>query len=237
MFFSKDIEVDIHDVDYNGVARLSSLMKYIQTAAQTQLTTNGMSYEQLKEMGRAFILSRITMEFTETVRAYDRLTAVTFPCDSRGFSFLRCYALERDGVRIGRAASVWALIDVETRKLQRVESFELGLETYKPHELAIGRFSIPHTLTEVGTYTVGYGETDQNLHMNNTKYPDIYSTFLPLTDKRIHTITISYLNEAPFGERLTVYRTMDDDGVYYMRTVRADGKINTEAQIFLVDIV
>ncbi len=236
MFFKTNVEVDIHDVDYNGVARLSSLMKYIQTAAQTQLTTNGMSYDELKEMGRAFILSRITMEFTETVRAYEHLTAITFPCDSRGFSFLRCYALERDGETIGRAASVWALIDVETKKLQKVDSFELGLETHAPHELAVGRFSMPHDLIKVGTYKVGYGETDQNMHMNNTKYPDIYSTFLPLAGKRIHTITISYLNEAPLGEELTVYSKQEDDGVYYMRTVREDGKTNTESQIFLVDI-
>lgn len=237
MEFSKRIEVDIHDVDYNGIARLSSLMRYIQTAAQSQLTANGLSYERLREMGRAFILSRITMEFTEMVRAYDRLEAITFPCESRGFSFLRCYSLVRDGITLGRAASIWALVDVDTRKLQRVDSFELGLKTHSPHELTVARFSVPHTLREVGKYTVSYGETDQNMHMNNTKYPDIYSTFLPLEGKRIHTITISYLNEAPLGEKLTVYSTKDQDGVYYMRTVREDGKVNTEAQIFLVDIV
>ena len=91
-FYRKNIEVDIHDVDFNGVARASSLMRYIQMAAQSQLTDNGLSYDALKNKKRAFILSRIKMEFTKDVRAYEKLSAITFPCDSRGYSFLRCYS-------------------------------------------------------------------------------------------------------------------------------------------------
>ena len=236
MEFRKNIEVDIHDVDHNGVARLSSLMRYIQTAAQSQLTENGMSYDQLKEMRRAFLLSRIKMEFTESVKAYDPLTAISYPCESRGFSFLRCYALERDGVTIGRAVSVWALIDTETHQLIKVNDFDLGLELHQPHELSLTRFHLPSDLAEVGTYTVNYGDTDQNRHMNNTRYPDMYSNFLPLDGKRIRTISITYQNEAPMGERLRVYRSVGPDGCYYIRTVREDGKINTEAEIVICDI-
>ncbi len=236
MIFRNDLQVDVHEVDYNGVARASSLMKYMQTAAQLQLTENGMSYDRLRDRHRAFILSRITMEFTETVRAYDRLSALTFPCESRGFSFLRCYALERGGITIGRAVSVWALIDTEEKSLIRVNNFELGLTTHEPHGLALSRFALPHNMEAVGEYAVTYGDTDQNMHMNNTRYPDMYASFLPLSGKRIHTITISYLNEAPFGAVLKVERGVDERGVYYFRTLREDGKINTEAEVFLVDI-
>ena len=237
MEFRTHLIADIHDVDHNGVVRTSSLMKYIQSAAQTQLTLNGMSYDQLKDMKRAFILSRIKIEFTEPVRAYENLTAVTYPCDSRGYSFLRCYALENDGVTIGRAVSIWALIDTETRALVKVNDFELGLETHKPHALALSRFTMPSSIREVGTYTVNYGDVDQNCHMNNTRYPDMYSNFLPLDGKRIRTISINYQNEAPRGEKLKVERADGIDGyTYYFRTIREDGKVNTEAEILLEDI-
>ena len=70
MIFKNDITVDIHDVDYNGVARLSSLMRYIQSAAQNQLTENGMSYEDLRDKyHRAFLLSRIKIEFTKSLQS------------------------------------------------------------------------------------------------------------------------------------------------------------------------
>ena len=237
MEFRTDLVTDIHDVDHNGVIRMSSLMKYIQSAAQTQLTLNGMSYEQLKDMNRAFILSRIKIEFTEPIRAYERVTAVTYPCDSRGYSFLRCYALEKAGRTIGRAVSMWALIDTETRALVRVNDFELGLETHEPHSLELTRFSMPTAIREVGTYTVNYGDLDQNCHMNNTRYPDMYSNFLPLDGKRIRSISINYQNEAPRGERLRVERADGMDGyTFYLRTIREDGKVNTEAEILLEDI-
>ena len=236
-YYRKNVEVDIHDVDYNGIIRTSSLMKYIQSAAQTQLTLNGMSYDQLKDMKRAFILSRIKMEFTEPVRAYEPICAVTYPCDSRGYSFLRCYALEKGGKTIGRAVSMWALIDTESRALVKVNDFELGLETHEPHTLALSRFAMPTSIREVGTYTVNYGDTDQNRHMNNTRYPDMYSNFLHLEGKRILSISINYLNEAPMGERLRVERADGIDGyTYYFRTVRQDGKVNTEAEIELADV-
>ncbi len=233
--FRTHITVDIHDVDFNGVARASSLMKYMQGAAQTQLTESGMSYEKLKMQKRVFILSKIKMEFTDTVRAYQPLNAITFPSNSRGYSFLRCYKLEKDGLTIGRAVSVWALVDTETHALVRVNDFELGLATYDALDIPLTRIVIPADIQTVGSYTVGYGDTDQNLHMNNTRYPDVYSDFLPLANKRIREMTISYINEAPMGEVLTVQRA-ENDGIFYFRTLRADGKINTEAEITLCDI-
>jgi medium-chain acyl-[acyl-carrier-protein] hydrolase len=236
MKYGYNFKVDIHDVDYNGIARCSSLMRYIQTAAQSQLTENSMSYDNLKEMKRAFILSRIKMEFTKPVRAYAPLRAVSYPCDSRGYSFLRCYSLECDGAVIGRAVSVWALINTDTRALVRVNDFELGITTEEPDTLSLSRFTLPTALKKVGEYTVSYGDLDQNRHMNNTRYPDMYSNFLPMDGKRIHTISINYLNEAPVGERLSVYMSDAGSNLYYIRTVRHDTKVNSEAEIVLVDI-
>ena len=234
-YYRKNIEVDIHDVDFNGVARTSSLMKYIQSVAQSQLTDNGLSYDELKSKKRAFILSRIKMEFNKSVRAYEKLDALTFPCDSRGYSFLRCYALERYGETIGKAVSVWALIDTDTHGLVKVSDFELGLETYSPLAITLTRIAHPAEMINVGTYKVEYGMIDQNRHMNNTVYPDLYSSFLPLENKRIKSISISYLAEAPAGDTLTVLRGYAD-GAYYFRTLRSDGKINSEAEIELCDI-
>ena len=47
--------------------------------------------------------------------------------------------------------------------------------------------------------------------------------------------TIHYNNEAKIGEKLRVSRAKIGD-TYFFRTVRSDGKINSEAQIELVDL-
>ena len=144
--------------------------------------------------------------------------------------------MERGGETIGRAVSVWALIDTESRELIRVNDFDLKLPTDEPNSLSLERFRLPANTIEVGKYKVCYGDLDQNRHMNNTRYPDMYSNFLPLCGKRIKSISINYFNEAPMGDTLTIQMASPDSGLYYFRSVRSDGKVNTEAQIELVDI-
>ena len=178
-YYRKNVEVDIHDVDYNGVARTSALMRYIQGAAQSQLTDNGLSYDELKARRRAFIISRIKMEFTEPVYAYEKLSAITFPCDSRGYSFLRCYALEKDGATIGRAVSVWALIDTETRSLVKVSDFELGLDTYSPLEISLTRIAHPANMIKasgIGKIAVSYRA--DFIAINDVNDPEIDAVYL-----------------------------------------------------------
>lgn len=235
MEYRMKCEVDVHDVDYNGIAKTSSIMKYIQTAAQCQLTESGMSYDNLKRSNRAFILSRVKLEVLRPLRAYAPLTAITYPCESRGYSFLRCYALESDGEIVARAISVWALIDTESHALVPVKDFDLGLPTLPKNDLILAAMKLPSNLIDVGGYGVHYGDVDQNRHMNNTKYPDMYSSFLPLQGRMIRSITINYSNEAQMGDKLRVQRG-EEGGIFYFRTVRGDGKINSEAQIELCDI-
>ena len=235
MEYRMKIEVDIHDVDFNGIAKTSSILKYIQTAAQSQLTDNGMSYDQLKESGRAFKLSRLKLEILKPLRAYTPLTAISYPCESRGYSFLRCYALELDGEVVARAISAWALIDVNSRSLVRVDDFDLGLPLLPQNGLVLCRTKLPSCLIDVGGYGVHYGDVDQNMHMNNTKYPDMYSNFLPLKGRMIKTISINYSNEAEIGEKLRVQRA-EENGIYYFRTLKSDGTVNSQAEIELCDI-
>lgn len=233
--FKRNVEVDVHDVDFNGVCRLSSLMRYIQSTAQMQLAENGMSYDELKSRGVAFILSKIRLEFYSSVYAYDRLEAETFPCISHGYSFIRCYALYKNGEVIGRAISVWALIDTENKRLVKINDFNLNLPTFEPFDMTLSHVRLPSVMQRIGSYRVTYADLDQNRHVNNTKYADIFSNFLPLEKRRIDAIVISYANEARLDEVLDVYREGEGE-LYYIRTVRPDGKVNSEAEIHLCDI-
>ncbi len=234
--YSDSLTVDIHDVDSSGICRGSALLRYIQSAAQRQLNERGLSYDRLKEQKRAFLLSRIAAEFSEPVHAYEPLIASTFPCESRGFSFLRCYTLARpDGDVIGRAMGVFALIDTESHALVRVNDFPLGLSELPPLDLSLNAIRMPDLLRPLGTYHVGYGVTDQNGHMNNTCYPDLYADFLPMNGRRIAKLSIHFRKEAPCGENLSV-SLGEQDGKYYFRTVREDGEINTDAEIRLAPL-
>lgn len=228
--------IDIHDVDYNGIVRASAILRYMQSAAQLQLNDGGLSYEALRDRNRAFILSKVKLEIYEPLRAYVPYSAASYPCESRGYSFLRCYSLEHGGRTVARAASVWALVDTAEHSLVRVNDFDLGLPLLPHNELTFGLMKLPvERLEDVGYYTVSYSDTDQNRHMNNTRYPDMYASFLPMQNSMIRSVTINYTNEAPMGETVRVRRACDGE-TYYFRTERPDGKINTDAKIELAPL-
>ncbi len=233
--YKSKTQVDIHDVDYNGIAKASSLMKYMQSAAQAQLTENGMSYNELRSSSKAFIISRFNLEVLRPLSAYTPITAISYPIESRGYSFLRCYELECDGITIARAISAWALINTDTKALVRVNDFNLGLPTLPSLSLTLPHIKLPSEISDVGSFYVHYGDVDQNMHMNNTRYPDMYSNFIPLQGKMITKLAINYTSEALMGEKLKVKRAVRDN-IFYFRTVRADGKINSEAEIEICDI-
>ena len=234
-YFSTKIKVDDHDIDYNGVVRAGALMRYIQSSAEEQLKGNGMSYNELKAANRAFILSKIKLEFDESVSSGEILHAETFPCHSKAYSFIRCYRLIKDERVIGRAVSVWALVNTETRSLVKVNDFELGLETYSPLDLPLERIVMPKELSLVGKYSVNYADIDRNRHMNNTRYPDMLCDFMPdMNGKRMSRVTMSFLGEAALGHVLTVLRG-ERDGVYYFRTVDGD-RVCLEAEVEVVEI-
>lgn len=233
--FSIPILTEMHDVDVNGVCRTSTLLRYLQIAANSQLAACGMTYDALKEKKRAFILSRIYMEFDESPRAYVPVEAATAPCESRGFRFLRSYELSCGGRTIGRATSVWALIDTDTRALIRVSDFTLPIEHMAAPATLPAPIRFPAEPVTVGEYRVTYAELDQNGHMNNTHYPDVYADFLPMNGMRIASLCIDYRQEVRCGEVLTV-QTCEADGFFYFRTLLPDGRVNSEAQLRLVPL-
>ena len=190
------------------------------------------------EKGLAFLLSRFSAGFYTTVYAYDALTAETWGVESRGFSFNRCYRLWRGDQVVAEAVSVWALVDVESRRPIRVSEYTPGFDYEEMLTLDTPPrivFPAASPLRLVGEHTVSYGETDMNMHMNNTRYSDMLCSAVSMTGKRIYRMSFNFLNEAKLGETVNIYSAHHGESDFF-RTVRSDGKVNVEAQIVFGDI-
>lgn len=239
MKWLEEYQVDSHDLDYNRVARASSLVRFMQEAANSQCRNMGPSLEDLRDkQGLAFLLSRFSAGFYDTVFAYERLTVETFGVESRGFSFHRCYRILRGDTVVAEACAVWGLIDIESRRPVRVSEYKPGFEYDQMLTLDVPtRIVFPATapMKLVGEHTVSYGETDFNMHMNNTRYSDMLCDTVDMKGKRIYRMSLNFLNEAKIGENLNIYSTQHGEDVFF-RTVRTDGKTNVEAQITFGEI-
>ncbi len=235
MIFSYDFTVNSHSCDKNSIVRPGAIMTFLQEAANLQLRAYGPTDAALRAEGRAFVLSRIEVRIDEPIFGYERLTAETFAAPSAGFSFFRHHRILREGRIIASATSVWALIDIATKRPFRVTEYHPNFtEEPLPADSEPARLRLPHAeMAFAGKYTVRYADTDLNGHMNNTVYPDMLCGFLDLDKRRVTRMSINYFNEAPFSEQLSVYRLPgEEENSFYFRSLREDGKTNIEALLY-----
>lgn len=240
MRWTENYVVNSHDPDLNNIVRTSALMRYMQDAANCQMEGEKPSYNELLAEGKAFVLSRLQMSIYQPLYNHDRITAESWACESTGVSFNRCYCIKKDDRIVAEAVSVWALVDVNSKRLCRVSEFENQYSMDAMLELDMpARFRIPKEvpLSLMGERTVEYQDVDMNRHINNTRYADILCGYLPTMEGvRVIKFEISYLSEAPLGETLKVYMGTAGDNTYYFRTLRENGKTNVEAEIVLEEI-
>ncbi len=243
MKWHEKFEVSSHDVDYMGIAKASSTIRFMQEAANKQLEAMGPTTKEMTDAGKAFMLFRVAASFYTPLFAHDNVEVVTWAGKSdKGIILPRCSQVRKNGVIVAELISTWAVIDINTRKIVRLgnELDKISIDETIQLDMP-SRFKIPDdvSLALTGEYTISYGVCDINRHMNNTYYPDMLCDFIPggMDNKRIIGLAISYNNEAILGDTVKVYVGHDEyDGKYYFRTIRGDGKIGIEAEITTDDL-
>ena len=224
-----------HDTDASRKVRPSELLVYMQETANLQFQRNDRDLDKERDKdGVAFILSKMILDFYKPLYAYEDIEVETWTCESRGFSFNRCFRILKNNEVIAQALSIWALVNLNDGKLIRTDCYDVGFE----NEPALtptspARIKMPHTeeFSKVGERKIVYSDIDYNMHMNNTHYPNMLCDFMDIGDvERICGMSLSYLHEAALGDKLDVLCARVD-GNYYFKTVRQDGVICLEALI------
>ena len=236
MKFSQEYWINANDTDLNGIVSAGAVLRYMQDAANWQMEKQGPSFDALWENGYSFVLSRIALSIYAPMRSHELITAQSWAIASKGYIYQRCYRIVRGDDIVAEASSAWALLGKEDRKPRRVGEVPLNYSEDDPLELDMPlRFRVPQEIQMnlVGERVIGYSDVDRNGHLNNTRYPDLYCSYLPdMRHKRVISFSVSFLSEAPLGESVKVYLGSDDE-TYYFRSVLPSGKVNAEAEFLL----
>lgn len=237
MIFSQNYRTTWHDTDADRRVRPTQLLVYMQETSNRHLSSMGCDLDLLRdEKGLAFLLSKTRLAIYSPLRAYEDITVSTWTCESRGYAFSRFYEIKRGDERVAMADTTWALLDLNSKQLCRVDSIDLGFEHEPPSDIGIPmRFRVPKSeeLELIGERQIVYSDLDYNMHMNNTRYADMLCDFMPYEHiGNIKGISLSYLHEAAFGDTIKVYRRADGEK-YSFRTVNGEGASCLEAEIIL----
>lgn len=239
MIFSKSYETKWHDTDACRILRPSAMLTYFEETADLHVRSVGKSLDDMRDENKVgFILSRMSIVFYRPVVADVTLTVETWTCEGKGFSTERDFRAIDGGEVVAESFSTWALVDVESHRPVKIANAPFEFHHEPPLALNIpARVSIPKDLPldQVGARRIVYSDIDYNMHMNNTRYPDMLCDFMPdMTGKRMSRVTMSFVHEAALGHTLDIFRA-ERNGVYYFRTCDGD-QICLEAEVEVTDI-
>ncbi|NDV45647.1 acyl-[acyl-carrier-protein] thioesterase [Paludibacter sp. 221] len=231
--------IDAYTTDFRGKATLPLMSSFILQVATKHAEERGFGYSVMTAQNKAWVLSRMVIEMFEYPKNDDQLNVKTWVADANKLFTERCVSFETlDGKQIGFARTVWAAIDIETRRPTNVLELE-GLSDYKvEQELPIiGARKIPAIKDQepVGKFTIRYSDIDINGHLNSMKYIEHFIDMFDMEMfkiKDIRRFEINYTNEAYFGTRLHLYKKEETDSTYILEMKNEDVVISSSRVIW-----
>lgn len=246
MKFKRNIKVEWYDTDANRIVSPSRMMVYMMETANMQCVEYGFDLDRLRDShGLGFILGGIQASFLKPLYTGDEITVHTWCRAARGYNFIRYFEIKKEGEVVALASSSWALLDVVNKTMIRGDE---SYDCFFPYDEPIDNALLPRRartskkeMVEAGTRRIVYSDIDYNMHMNNTRYPNMLCDFLPdMNGKRLSALSMTYLREAPLGAELTVLRTKpcsdDATGEFELRTLDANGNVCLEAVVNVENI-
>jgi acyl-ACP thioesterase len=181
-------------------------------AASSHASSRGFGFSDMTERHTAWVLSRLAMELYRYPTMSEPVTLYTW-IDEVGRLFTqRCFEmLDTEGKTIAYARSIWAAIDMQTRRMTPLDVE--GLSKYiamRPCPIEKpGKIAPIENETDGEPYKVKYSDLDINGHFNSIKYIEHFVDAFPLDmfkSREIRRFEISYLLEGRYGMPLMLHK-------------------------------
>lgn len=234
------------DVDMHRRLRLYDLENYLLTTAAQAADQLGFGIPHLLPYGYTWIITHLNAEVYELPTHGDNLTIETW-IESNAHSLskrnFRLYLNTESGQRlIGRANSVWAVLDLQKREIVNAFNLPMFDGSVDGEVLDMPRMqrlrSIEHPTAETD-HIVTYSDMDYNGHCNSCKYIEAmlniyYPEFIANRHKENKNaplrIEITYSKELYLGEVLHLrYEVKDGEVCYHGQT--SDGTTSCTCRI------
>jgi acyl-ACP thioesterase len=228
--WTEQIRICSYDVDFTRRATLSSLCRYFLEAAWNHAEALGVGFNDLQCQQKFWVLSRLLVGVERSPAWGSPVTVRTWPRQARSVFAMRDFEfLDGAGMQLVAGSSAWLVLDVVSKRPQRLQKLLPGLENWQDNA-ALGRD--PEKLPDVDSWdnvasvTVRYSDIDVNRHVNSSRYIGWILDTYPLQfhgEHSVRSLEVNYLDETLEGEVLTIRTGQVAEGVFFHSLAKADG--------------
>ncbi len=208
--FRENIFVKYSEMNFDKSLKPCALLNYLQDLASDNAEKLGFGYSYINPKNLMWFLLKYRIEFEEYPIGVNELTLLTEP---RGFNKLfayRDFELYSGKTFLGKAASAWALFDMEHKSLLSIEKVINNnpyMQKYiqRDDDLQFSKIQLPQETELQKEFEVRYNDIDVNLHANNSNY--IIWAMEPLsfdfkTKHKLKSLEIVFKKEIKYRETL-----------------------------------
>lgn len=203
--------VSYFDVDVRLRMAPVAYWKLLQNAAAAHAAALSAATEELRKTGQTWMLSKMRLDVERHFHVGDAVYAETWPSTRiKGARAYRDFVLkDSSGQVCARAASLWVIVDLESRRPVRIPDAIAALSTDPGYEIAPvmdGWIDAP-AAGDVTPFRAYWSDADQNEHVNNVTMLRWAVDAMPLEFLEAHTMIgaeVHYRAEASVGDEVAV---------------------------------
>ena len=207
--YIKNISVKYSEMDCQLGLKPSALLNFLQDMASDNAENLGFGYSFITKKNLMWFLLKYRMEFTDyPVSVYDLMLKT----EPRGYAKLfayRDFELYSGEKLLGRTASLWSLVDMNTKSLANIgnvlENPNMSQHEKRNNDLIFEKIPQIEKIDAQKTFEIRYEDIDVNLHVNNSNY--IIWALEPLDfefriSHKIKTLDIVFKKEIQYGNTI-----------------------------------
>jgi acyl-ACP thioesterase len=226
--------IESYVCDFTEKATITVMSRFLLDAASIHAQQRDFGYEQISRDNMVWVLSRLSIQIDEYPDHNQALTVETWIENVSRYSTQRCFCfINQSGKIIGYARTIWAALDMQTRRPVDIPSWRPDMLQYVEPEKQcpiekMNKIPPVDGIDSSMGYTVRYSDIDINKHMNSAKYIEHAINIFDLNifkEKFIHKFEIVFLAEGMFGDKLKLYKQSLSENEYIVDTKKDEESI------------
>ena len=226
-------------VDFNGRLTMGVLGNHLLNCAGFHASDRGFGIATLNEDNYTWVLSRLAIELDEMPYQYEEFGVQTWVENVyRLFTDRNFAVINKDGKKIGYARSVWAMINLNTRKPADLLTLHGGsiVDYVCDEPCPIEKPSrIKVIVTEpAATLTAKYSDIDINGHVNSIRYVEHILDLFPIElykTKHIRRFEMAYVAESYYGDELSFFQEEVNENEYHVEVKKNGNEVVCRSKV------
>ena len=208
--FEETVKIRYSEMDCDMVLKPGAMLQFLQDLASDNAEQLDFGYSYIRKQNLAWFLLKYRLEFDDYPEKIYDLTIKTEPRGYNRMFAYRDFYIYHQGKPIGRAASTWTLVDLNTKSMASAAEVlssnkYMYLNEKREGDLVYGKIRLPEKFDIEKTFEVRFDDLDVNKHVNNANYIVWAIEPLDFDYRRSHklkTVDMMFKKEITYGSKV-----------------------------------